>query len=350
MVSNNFLNTATQKAFIDGVPGCSEHHLKLLNILREAQRRRKSLCVCWLDLANAFGSVHHDLIAFSLAQYHAPPEMIRLVSNLYDSLTAVISTNKWTTVPIHLQLGVYQGDPLSVIIFNTMMNTLVESIAQRGAHLGYNLNSVPGKFNLLQYADDTSLISDGPSSCQHLLSLTESWLSWSGMRANVPKCVGVAIKASTGRAYNPNLTLSGQPIPNLGDTTFWFLGAPVAVHSPSDETRDHLVTKLASMLEKVDATSITHQQKLKLFKVSICPRLTRDLSISELPVSWLRNHLQPIATRFLKRWSVQEAPCCQGWFTCTQATPLSALSPHKPPSVSPNSSVPRSDLTRRWSV
>ena len=74
MVGNNFLNTATQKAFIDGVPGCSEHHLKLLTILREAQRRCKSLSICWLDLANAFDSVHHELIAFSLAHYHAPLE------------------------------------------------------------------------------------------------------------------------------------------------------------------------------------------------------------------------------------------------------------------------------------
>ena len=163
MVSNNFLNTATQKAFIDGVPGCSEHHLKLLNILREAQRRRKSLCVCWLDLANAFGRVHHDLIAFSLAHYHTPPE-IRLIS-LYDGLTAVIATDKWTTAPIYLQLGVYQGDPLSVFIFNTVMNTLVDSITQRCAHLGYSINSVSGKINILQYADDTSLIDDGPSSC-----------------------------------------------------------------------------------------------------------------------------------------------------------------------------------------
>ena len=303
MVSNNFLNTATQKAFIDGVPGCTEHHLKLLTILREAQRRRKSLCVCWLDLANAFGSVHHDLVAFSLAHYHAPPEMIRLVSNLYDGLTAVISTDKWTTAPIQLQLGVYQGDPLSVIIFNTVMNTLVDSITQRCTHLGYSLNSVSGRINLLQYADDTSLIGDGPSSCQHLLSLTESWLSWSGMRANVPKCVGVAIKASTGRAYNPNLTLSGQPIPYLGDTTFRFLGAPVAIHSTSAETREHLITKLSTMLQKVDDTAITRQQKLKIFKVSICPRLTWDLSISDLPVSWLQNNLQPIATRYLKKWS-----------------------------------------------
>ena len=229
--------------------------------------------------------------------------MIRLVSNLYDGLTAVISTDKWTTAPIHLQLGVYQGDPLSVIIFNTVMNTLVDSITQRCAHLGYSLNSVSGRINLLQYADDTSLIGDGPSSCQHLLSLTELWLSWSGMQANVPECVGVAIKTSTGRAYNPNLTLSDQPIPYLGDTTFWFLGAPVAIHSTSAETREHLATKLSVMLQRVDNTSITRQQTFNLFKVCICPHLAWDLSISNLPVSWLQKTLQPIATRYLKRWS-----------------------------------------------
>ena len=220
-----------------------------------------------------------------------------------DGLTAVVSTNSWTTAPIHLQLGVYQGDPLSAIIFNTVINTLVDSIIQRYPQLGYSLNSVHSRINLLQYADDTSLIGDGPSSCQRLLSITESWLDWSGMRANVPKCVSVAIKASTGKAYNPNLKLNNEPIPYLGETTFRFLGAPVAIHSTSDQSREHLVSKLTSMLEKIDATSITRQQKLKLFKVSICPRLTWDLSISDLPISWLQRHLQPIATRFLKRWS-----------------------------------------------
>ena len=71
MVNNHFLNTATQKPFINVVPCCSEHYLKLLSILQEAQRRRKSLCVCWLDLANTFSSMHHDLIIFALAHFHA---------------------------------------------------------------------------------------------------------------------------------------------------------------------------------------------------------------------------------------------------------------------------------------
>ena len=303
MVNNSFLNTATQKAFVDGVPGCSEHHLKLLSILREAQTRRKSVCVSWLDLANAFGSVHHDLITFSLAHYHAPQQMIELVSELYSGLSAVVSTKSWTTAPIHLQLGVYQGDPLSVAIFNTVMNTLVDSITQHCSYLGYKLNSVSSAINLLQYADDTTLIGDGPASCQRLLDLTESWLSWSGMRANVPKCVSVAIRASSGKAYNPNLKLGNECIPYLGDTTFHFLGAPVAIHATSVQTREHLIGKLFTMLQKVDAVPITRQQKLKLFKVAICPRLTWDLATSDLPISWLQNHLQPAATRFLKRWS-----------------------------------------------
>ena len=56
-------------------------------------------------------------------------------------------------------------------------------------------------------------------------------------------------------------------------------------------------------MQRLDSTSITHQQKLNLFKVCICPRLTWDLSISDLPLSWLQNTLQPITTRYLKRWS-----------------------------------------------
>ena len=132
--------------------------------------------------------------------------------------------------------------------------------------------------------------------CQQLLGLTETWLSWSGMQANVPKCVSVAIKTSTGKAYNPDLTLNKEPIPYLGNSTFHFLGTPVAIHFTTAETINHLVTKLSSMLQKVDDVPITRQQKLKLFRICICPRLTWDLSISDLPISWLCSTLQPIAT------------------------------------------------------
>ena len=286
LLENKYLNTSVQKAFIDGVPGCTEHHLKLLSIIREARRKHKSLSVCWLDLANAFGSVHHDLIRFSLSHYHAPQIMVSTISNLYKDLICVVSTKSWTTNPIQLQTGVYQGDPLSVLVFNTVMNTLVDTITKRYPGLGYSHSSSPSTTNLLQYADDTSLIADGPSSCRTLLSATESWLSWSGMKANVPKCVSLAIHSSSGKPYNPELTLNEEITPYIGNSTFRFLGAPVSVHSTSAQSRECLLLKLRSLLEKVDATLVTRQQKLLLFKAGICPRLSWDLSVSEFPLTY----------------------------------------------------------------
>ena len=300
MVGNNYLNTAVQKAFVNGVPGCSEHHLKLLATLNDARRKHKSLCVCWLDLANAFGSVHHGLIRFSLQHYHAPQAMINMTCNLYQDLTGVVSTDAWQTDPFHLQIGVYQGDPLSVIVFNTVMNTLVDTITKSHADLGYSLGA--SSHNLLQYADDTSLIADGPSSCQKLLTITEAWLEWSGMKANIPKCVSLAVRASSGKPYDPKLTLNGEVIPYIGDRTFHFLGAPVCIHGTETQAREGLLRKLTSLLEKVDATLVSRQQKLKLYKLAICPRLTWELSVNSFALSWLESKLQPIATKYLKKW------------------------------------------------
>ena len=47
-------------------------YTKLATAVNEARTCHKSLCVCWLDLANSYGSVHHDLIKFSLKYYMLP--------------------------------------------------------------------------------------------------------------------------------------------------------------------------------------------------------------------------------------------------------------------------------------
>ena len=54
---------------------------------------------------------------------------------------------------------------------------------------------------------------------------------------------------------------------------------------------------------RLGEVSIIGQQKLKVFKFAIFPRLTWDLATSDLPISWLHSHLQPVATRFIKRWA-----------------------------------------------
>ena len=70
MTSNNYIVTATQKAFIEGVPGCTEHQFKLWQAILVARTSQCNITVCRLDLANAFGSIHHNLISYALWHYH----------------------------------------------------------------------------------------------------------------------------------------------------------------------------------------------------------------------------------------------------------------------------------------
>ena len=76
------------------------------SFLSEAQSKHKALEICWLDLANAYGSVHHSLIQFSLRYYQAPPQFLQ---SLYSGLNAKAD---WETPLLSLEKGVYQGDPL----------------------------------------------------------------------------------------------------------------------------------------------------------------------------------------------------------------------------------------------
>ena len=67
--------------------------------------------VTLLDLKNAFGEVHHDLIRAALQYHHLP-------NNIYQgSATAVTSNKEWTNF-LEVKKGVLQEDPSSPLLFN----------------------------------------------------------------------------------------------------------------------------------------------------------------------------------------------------------------------------------------
>ena len=298
MLKNRYMDTNIQKAFINGVPGCAEHQCKLASIIKEATGKHRSLAVCWLDLANAYGSVPHALIQFSLQHYHSPPQFTNIVASLYSGLSATITANSWATPFVPLQTGIYQGDPLSVVVFNTVMCTLIDAL-QPLQHLGYNPSGSRHQVHLLQYADDTCLVGNGPSACQELLNQVEQWLQWSGMRAKVPKCFSVGIKSSTGQPFDPALTLHHQEVPFIRNRPIKFLGYRIQIPMDNTEVKASLHSKLSDLLQRVDNAPVTGKQKLLLFHSGVCPRIMWDLSISHLSSTWVTTTLEAESTRYL---------------------------------------------------
>ena len=164
MVANGYLDTNIQKAFIRNIPGCTEQYHKLLGVVTEPFKRHKLITVHWLDLANAYGSVNHGLIDFTLQRFHAKTRFRNTASSLYHDLNVIVTTPSLSTNCIPLRVGVYQSDPHSVEIFNSVMCTLGKSLKQY-QQLGYTFYNSPRSLTTLLYADDICIVADGPSSC-----------------------------------------------------------------------------------------------------------------------------------------------------------------------------------------
>jgi len=68
-------------------------------------------------------------------------------------------------------------------------------------------------------------------------------------------------------------------------------------------TKEALTANLDRMLQAVDTCPSTKNQKLRLYKAGICPRLSWLLLIEELPITWIERELEATATRYLKKWT-----------------------------------------------
>jgi hypothetical protein len=264
------------------------------------------MSVAWLDLANAYGTVHHKLIEFALSHYHAPPELTALVSNFYCNQQEIITCQQWTTNPINLQVGVFQGDPFSVAIFNTVINLLLDHIKTVCLTTGYRFEfSLSNRqLSTLQYVDDTCFTASSVKKCEEMLNATGIWLKWAKMGPKVPKCRSLAMqskRSEQNRFCDPHLTLCDEEIPFLGDETIPFLGMPVTKLMSTISHRESIATRLESLLDQVDASPVTMKQKLKLYKEGICPRLAWGSRVLELPDSWIKRELEAKTTKYLKK-------------------------------------------------
>ncbi|GFO39082.1 reverse transcriptase [Plakobranchus ocellatus] len=98
---NGYIITSVQKGGIPGVSGCLEH----ATMIWEAIQRVKS-DVVWLDLANAYGSVPHEMIQLALRMYHVPEVIQVMLHDYFSGFHMRSSTNSYTTNWINLGVGI----------------------------------------------------------------------------------------------------------------------------------------------------------------------------------------------------------------------------------------------------
>lgn len=81
MTQNGYINTSIQKGDVEGFSGCLEHAGVLSQLIQKAKEKKVSLTVVWLDFANAYGSIPHNLIQVALDYYHIPHNIQGMITS-----------------------------------------------------------------------------------------------------------------------------------------------------------------------------------------------------------------------------------------------------------------------------
>ena len=273
-----------QKTFRE-VDGCSEHLALLHGAIREAKLRKKSINVVFLDLAKAFDSVNHALLVRGLRRHGIPEHFIEVVWDLYDGTITNVSNGIAITDDIVIRSGVKQGCPLSPLLFNMVMDELVDKL---DPSFGFRLSN-GGAISTLAFADDLVLISESIVGIRALLTTAMTFLDVRGLSINVRKSASLGLEKDGKRKrvrtlIEPFFCVGSQWIPILGpgDTTR-YLGIQIG-----DRGISRLVVhELEADLERISATELKPVQKIECLRTYVIPRWAFRLSLSRCTKSQL---------------------------------------------------------------
>ena len=96
---NNYIEANSQKGFVNGISGILKHTSHVINNARTSQR---ALIVTLLDLRNAFGEVHHNLIHCVLEHHYVPGDIGEFFKNLYCCFKTSVLTDGFVTDFVHM--------------------------------------------------------------------------------------------------------------------------------------------------------------------------------------------------------------------------------------------------------
>ena len=109
---------------------------------------------------------------------HVPDHIIQLTQSLCTNYCISIATDKYLTLPIAIEKGVLQGDTLSLLLFNLVVNTLISTIKQEKSYcIGYIYDCCIPPKHWLQFADDIAIVTTLESDNQHLVKTYTKWSS-----------------------------------------------------------------------------------------------------------------------------------------------------------------------------
>ena len=140
----------------------TDDHLMVYRVLEQRCREwGVPLYISTIDFTNAFDRIKHSAFWSSLQFYGIEPAYVKLLQRLYSQQIGTVLTDKESDV-FPIKWGTKQGDPLSSLLFNTMLQISLEGDLKRWQDQQKGITLSDKKEDCLtnlRFADDVLLFS-----------------------------------------------------------------------------------------------------------------------------------------------------------------------------------------------
>lgn len=287
-----------QRAFLP-TDGCAANILELDLILKYHRKHLKPLFMASMDIAKAFDSISHKTLRETLIVMGLPAEMSEYLVDSYKRSKTMISFNGWRSEEIHPTCGVKQGDPLSPLIFNMVIDRLIRQLPPEvGSQIG------PVKYNALMFADDMLIFAVTPEGLQLLLDTVTGFLQKCGLNINVGKSFTVSIRTISKMKKsavdgNQRFKCGGRELPALKrEDQFTYLGIPF---TPDGKLTVRADVRLGKALEKLSRAPLKPQQRLFALRAVVLPGIYHLLTLGDTTLGKLRK-VDTMTRTAAKKW------------------------------------------------
>ena len=299
LMRNNYIESQIQKGFTSKISGTIEHTSMMAYIINNARTKQRSLIITLLDLKDAIGEVHHNLISSVLSYHHVPDGIQPLIAILYSDFKTSIITNQFSTPAIPVNRGVLQGDCLSPLLFNMCFNNFIQFIkAEKFKQLGFSdydgTNKLFNRVHWFQFADDAAVISSTERENQLLLNCFTRWCQWVNMIVRVDKSTKFGIKkfSTCSMHFQPKLFINKEIVPPVHKGgSFRYLGRHFNFEMNNDEHMSSLTSSFSDMLSEIDSLPILPQNSCVFIKHTFSPKSHGTLQLPISPTPGLYNIL-----------------------------------------------------------
>ncbi|ARF08662.1 reverse transcriptase [Catovirus CTV1] len=191
--SNAYIDTTIQKGGISGVKmPIFEQIIKLKNIIKDANKNKKSLCVTFIDISDAFPSLEISKLKYVMLKYHMPENLIQYIVRYYEDFTYYVSTSQWKSKNIKWNRGLLQGCPISSVLFVLVLNYILKYLENKYVNeCGYEIDGK--KVLFLAYMDDIALTCSNMEAGKKIFEELEKILSEFGLKVNKTKTANMLI-------------------------------------------------------------------------------------------------------------------------------------------------------------